>query len=61
MPTPRDVASVAALSQMQLRHPVLPRKVRRALQPAGQLSDDREDDRAVRIADVPFGSLQVGC
>ena len=28
--------------------------------PAGQCSDNREDDRAVRIADVPLGALQVG-
>jgi hypothetical protein len=35
-------------------------KLRRALAAAGELGRHREDHRAVAIADVPFGSLQVG-
>lgn len=39
---------------------MLLRKVRRALRSAGQRSGNREDDRAVGVANVPLGSLQVG-
>ena len=50
----------AALAQVQPGLAVFLRKVRRALRSAGQPSGNREDDRAVRIADVPLSALQVG-
>jgi hypothetical protein len=49
-----------ALAEVQPRLAMLPRKVGRALTSAGQLSGNRKDDRAVRVADVPFGALEVG-
>ena len=50
----------AAFAEVQPRLAMLPGKLRRALRSAGQLSGNREDDCAVRIADVKSESIAIG-
>ena len=50
----------AALAEVQPGLAVFLRKLRRALTSSGKRSSNREDDRAVGVADVPLCALQVG-